>query len=90
MSSPEIRPSMQTIIKHDRVRVDETQSDVPSALPARQAAGAGAKSQARCKKSVQLLREKDVVHAVELRCSCGEITVVEFEYGQGAIQENVR
>ena len=36
---------------------------------------------ARCKKSVQLLSEKNVVHAIEMRCSCGEVTVVELEYG---------
>ncbi len=81
---------MQTIIKHDRVRVDDGHSDVPSALPARQAAAGGAKSQARCKKSVQLLREKDVVHAVEVRCSCGEVTVVEFEYDQRSNPEASR
>ncbi len=81
---------MQTIIKHDRVRVADAESDVPSALPSRSAPVSGAKSQARCKKSVQLLREKDVVHAVEVRCSCGEVTVIEFEYGQSSIQEDVR
>ncbi len=81
---------MQTIIKHDRVRVADAESDVPSALPSRSAPMGGAKSQARCKKSVQLLREKDVIHAVEVRCSCGEVTVIEFEYGQSSIQEDVR
>ena len=83
MSSPD-RKSLQSIIKHGRVHVDESQADVPSALPTRAGAAAGAKSSARCKKSIQLLREKDVVHAVEVRCSCGEITVVEFGYGPPA------
>jgi hypothetical protein len=72
---------MQSVIKHSRVHDDEDESDVPSALPA---AAAGSRSSARCKKRVQLLRDKDVVRAVEVRCSCGEITIVEFEYGPPA------
>ena len=88
MSSPEQRPIMQSIIKHDRVRVDQSAGDVPSALPAQNGAPGGVKNSARCKKSVQLLREKDVVHAVEMRCSCGEVTVVEFEYGPPAAEES--
>ena len=84
MSSPEKRSSQQSVIKHDRVRVDASLVDVPSALPAGNGAPGTSKSPARCRKSVQLLRDKDVVHAVELRCSCGEVTVVEFEYGPPA------
>lgn len=79
---------MQMIIKHDRVRVEEAPADVPGALPSRTGSAAGAKSAARCKKSVQLLRENNVVHAVELRCSCGEVTVVELEYGPSPDQES--
>ena len=31
-------------------------------------------------KSVELLRDGDVVRALQVRCSCGEVTVVEFDY----------
>ena len=81
MSSPERSMRVQGIIKHDRVRVGDAQGDLPAALPARPGGAGGSKSGARCKPSVQLLREKDVVHAIEVRCSCGEVTVIEFEYG---------
>ena len=77
MSSPEHSASQHSIIKHDRVRIDDNRADVPSALPVR----ANSRNGARCKKSVQLLSEKNVVHAIEMRCSCGEVTVVELEYG---------
>ena len=87
MSRPEPRTSMQSIIKHDRVRVEAHDSEVPSALPARARDPEATKRGARCKKSVQLLRENNVVHAVEVHCSCGEITLVEFEYGPGTATE---
>ena len=77
MSSPEPRSTQLSIIKHDRVRLAENVSDVPSALPARSTG-------ARCQKSVQLVRENDVVHALQVRCTCGEVTLVEFEYGPSA------
>jgi hypothetical protein len=79
---------MNTIIKHDRVRVGEPSSTTPPALPARSAAANAARNGTRCKKSVQLLREEDVVRAIEMRCSCGEITVVEITYGSQAGQES--
>ena len=77
MSSPEPRSSQLSIIKHDRVRIAESAADVPSALPARNAS-------TRCQKSVQLVRENAVVHALQVRCTCGEVTLVEFEYGPSA------
>jgi hypothetical protein len=67
-----------SIIKHDRVRLEQSEDAPAAALPAR--ADAGPRSLSRCKKSVQLLREKDMVRAIEVRCSCGELTVVELEY----------
>lgn len=79
MSSPENQPRVQSIIKHDRVRKAEDFVEAASALPAR--AGVRGDGAGRCKKSVQILRENDVVHALEVRCSCGEVTVVEIEYG---------
>ena len=84
MSSPEPSSNVHSIIKHDRVRIDDSSAELPSALPAR---GASAKPSPRCKKSVQLLRERDVVHAIEVRCSCGDITLVEIEYGPQTGQE---
>lgn len=69
-----------SIIKSECVRIEQPASEPASALPARPAAAGSPKTQARCQKRVQLLREKDVVHAIEVRCSCGEVTVVELEY----------
>lgn len=63
---------MQAIVKKQFVQVDAL------------AVGAGQRSSsssaARCKKSVRLLRLGAVVQALELTCSCGEVTVVELEY----------
>ena len=74
------RSPMQSIIKHDRVQLESDASAPRGALP--QPSGAPAqRAAARCKKTVELLREKDVVHAIEVRCSCGETTVIELEYG---------
>ena len=71
---------MQSIIKHDRIQLDSEAAAPRGALP--QASGApGQRAAARCKKTVELLREKDVVHAIEVRCSCGETTVIELDYG---------
>jgi len=78
MSSPEQLPGLHSIIKHDRVRLGDCDAELPAALPARARGGV------RCKKSVQLLREAEIVHAIEVRCSCGEVTVVEIEYGPQA------
>ena len=69
-----------SIIKNERVRLEQDADEPASALPGRAASAATSKSNARCQKSVQLLRENDVVHAIEVRCSCGEVTVVELEY----------
>ncbi len=33
------------------------------------------------RKTVELLEDQGVVRAIQLRCSCGEITVLELEYG---------
>ena len=68
------------IIKNDCVRVEPGVEEPGSALPARAGSATPPKGQARCQKSVQVLRENDVVHAIEVRCSCGELTVVELEY----------
>ncbi|HTF91371.1 MAG TPA: hypothetical protein VK843_23370 [Planctomycetota bacterium] len=81
MSSPEQHTNSHAIIKHDRVRFDDASAEVPSALPSRGNAASPQRNGVRCKKSVQLLREKNIVHGIEVRCSCGEVTLVEIEYG---------
>ena len=66
---------MQPILKKQFVQLD---GDPSPALPRGQA-GAG---HGRCRKTVRLLRVEEIVHALELTCSCGEITVVQLEYPQ--------
>lgn len=87
-SSGEPTSKMNTIIKHDRVRAPDSPSETAPALPSRASVPGASRNGSRCKKSVQLLRENDVVHAIEVRCSCGEITVVEINYGSRTGQES--
>ena len=35
-------------------------------------------------KHVELLQDEGVVRAIQVRCSCGEITVLEIEYPSGS------
>lgn len=68
---------MPSIIKRTSIRPTEPGPPTsPSGGPGR---GPGARG-ARCRKDVQLLREGDVVRAIQLTCSCGESTVVELSY----------
>jgi len=70
-----------SIIKSDCVRIESAANEPTAALPTRATASGSSKAQqGRCQKRVQLLREAEVVHAIEVRCSCGEVTVVELEY----------
>ncbi len=62
---------MHSIVKKSFVQV-ETQSSAR--------AGGPANAGARCKKSVKLLRLDAATHALEVTCSCGEVTVVELEH----------
>ena len=70
----------QSIIKHEHVRIEVPADEPASALPDRNGSIQEKRSTTRAQKSVQVLREKNMVHAIEVRCSCGEITVVELEY----------
>lgn len=63
-----------SIIKKQLVRLG--QPGEPGQSPARTA---GARP-GRQRKAVQLLRVAQQVVALELTCSCGEVSVVEFEY----------
>ena len=67
---------VRTIVKRDQVRLaapGATPAGDPEPRPAMPARG-------RCARSVQLVRVGDDVPALEVRCACGEVTVVELEY----------
>ena len=70
-----------TILKRDRVRVQSALAH-PAARrgggPAQRGTTDGAA--ADCARSVRLLREGGVLRALEVTCSCGEVTVVELIY----------
>jgi hypothetical protein len=65
-----------SIIKHDRVRIDD--GGAPPAGPPGQAA---ALARPRTPKGVRLLERDGRVHAIELVCTCGEVSVIELDYG---------
>lgn len=69
---------MPSIIKSTSVRRPEPGE--PQTPPARSTASGGARGAGRCRKEVELLREGDVVRAIQLKCSCGEVTVMELNY----------
>lgn len=71
-------PALQSIIKHDRVRVDDGHEPA-AALPNAQRPTAE-RTGGRCRKSVELLRVQGAVQAIQVRCSCGEVSVIEIEY----------
>jgi hypothetical protein len=62
---------MQAIVKKQFVQVDAQEHT---------AAVRGSAAPRSCKKSVRLLRIEGAVQALEVTCSCGELTVVELEY----------
>ena len=72
---------MSAIIKSSNVRLDDSDPSgspapaVPAASSVRPALAPGAHE-----KRVELLRIGERVHALELTCSCGEITVIELDY----------
>lgn len=66
-----------SIIKKELVRLAEAGAQAPQ--PNGAARGSAARP-ARNAKGVQLLRVGSRVRAVELTCSCGERSVIEFEY----------
>jgi hypothetical protein len=67
---------MPSIIKNSSVRATH-----PGASFARPSATRA------CEKSVELLRQGGVVHALQLTCSCGDTTVVELDYPQPHLPE---
>lgn len=82
-----------TILKRDQVRVEKLATpELGVAQRARSARPADEEPRPECEKAVRLLTRGDVVQALEVTCSCGEVTVVELEYPephatQGTSQE---
>ncbi len=70
---------MHTIVKKSFVQVESLGAARPAGVAGRIAAAASSAG-ARCKKSVKLLRLDAATHALEVTCSCGEVTVVELEH----------
>jgi len=68
---------MSAIIKSSNVRLDDSD---PSGSPAPAVPTARPAQPAAHEKRVELLRIGERVHALELTCSCGEITVIELDY----------
>lgn len=65
------------IIKHSRVRLDQS-------LAASQPSSGGARQRPSDRKQVRLVEHDGLARALELTCSCGEITRVELVYEPGA------
>ena len=61
---------MRSIIKKDNVRELELGAARPAAKP----------RAARHAKKLELLELEGRVHAIELTCSCGEISLIDLEY----------
>lgn len=75
---------MSSIIKSNRVRVDARVAAAGGAQ--RVGPGASQPSEA-CEKAVRLLEMGGRVHALELSCLCGEITIIELDYPSEARTE---
>lgn len=74
-----------TIIKRDRVQVAANPVPVGAKAHASHAAAHGAAgAHAGDAKSVRLLEHDGRVRAIELTCSCGEVTVIELDYPAAA------
>jgi len=69
--------AITSVLKAKSVRAQEGAAAAP-------ATGAQSAARSRCAKSVQLLSVQGAVRAIELRCSCGEATVIELEYPEKA------
>lgn len=70
-----------TILKRDQVRVQKLATpDLGAAAPQRGPRKAVDEPPPTCAKAVRLLTRGDIVQALEVTCSCGEVTVVELEY----------
>ena len=70
---------MSPIIKSRFVHLTEPGGAAGADAP-RAALPAAARARGRCEKRVELLREGERVHALEITCSCGEVTLIELDY----------
>jgi hypothetical protein len=73
---------MSSILKRTEVRLGASAAASPPAdgpLPA-----ASSRPRGQHAKRVELVRVGDRVHALELRCSCGETTLIELDYPEDA------
>jgi hypothetical protein len=62
--------------------IKKSQTRPATAVPAAQPGGA-ARPARGCDQRVRLLRADGLVHAIEVTCACGAVTVVELEYPEG-------
>ena len=65
---------MKSIIKKNQTR-EPSAGEVGARAPSTQRSG--------CEQTVRLLSEGGLVHAIEVTCRCGQVTVVELEYPEG-------
>lgn len=68
-----------TIIKRDRVQLESVRR-VPTATQL----GSGQDASCAQEKSVRIVEVAGRAQAIELTCSCGERTVIELDYDNGA------
>lgn len=66
---------MRTVIKKDRVHLIE--SDQPATAEAKRTAAPNH----RAERAARLVEIDGEVRAIEFRCSCGEVSLIELEYG---------
>ena len=68
---------MRQIIKKDHVRVDEQGAPTPT----------GGRRAGASPTSVEVVRVDGRVQVLEVRCACGEVSVIELTYGDAASPE---
>lgn len=73
-----------SIIKHDRVRIDAG-APVAAFEPAPEPCAGRS-----VPKGVRLLERDGRVHAIELTCACGDVSVVELDYGAPRTQPGTK
>jgi len=66
---------MRSVIKKDRVHLIEGPPTTGATSEGKHAATH------RGERTARLVRVDGTVHAIEFRCSCGELSVLELEYG---------
>ena len=72
-----------TILKRDHVRVLPPLAPAQERRPGARSVSAAGGEEEPCEKRVRPLERDGIVHAVEVTCSCGSVTVVELTYLDG-------